>query len=419
MLAAPVAPVAPEPASRKRPAPVAEPRVANSTPTAAAPMPAKIGEYDLEAKVGEGTYGSVYRAVDPRNPGTTVAIKRMKSVRDGISHTAYREIALVRELRNPHIVRMLDVILERDEAGARALNLVFEHVDGDLSQLIRAKRGTGFEPRVVRLLMRQLLDGLAYLHRCAVMHRDIKPANLLGARRDAPPARAPPTPRAAHPARRAPPARAARRPPAVRAAAVTADGRLKIGDFGLARLYDQPLRALHLDGPVVTVWYRAPELLLGAASHTPAVDCWAAGCIFGELFCCKALFTATEAKGDELQKEQLRSIFSALGMPREADWPGLPQLKHWPLVSQWASAGHADTLEQRIHAGCCPPAPKPAASALKLLRGLLCFAPERRLTADAALADGYLAEEPGSGPGSGAASPRGGGGEGEGQGPRA
>jgi serine/threonine protein kinase len=302
--------------------------------------------WDVDVKVGEGTYGSVYRGVD-RRTGAVVALKRMRVAHQGISQSALREISLLRRLRHENIVRLHDVHLEREEGGVRCL-LVYEHVASDLAHRIRAARAAFLAPAAVRGVTAQLLAGLAHLHERHVMHRDIKPANLL----------------------------------------VSADelmSRLKIADFGLARTHVAPLRALHLDGPVVTVWYRAPELLLGALSHSPAVDLWAAGCVLAECLLTRAAFQGKEAK-DELQQSQLRSIFRVLGLPREREWAELASLRHWATASGWADDDEfRDVLEPwvRKHAPAAGPAPSDAA--LRLLRGLLRYAPEARLAAPAAL----------------------------------
>ena len=279
--------------------------------------------YTVHSKIGEGTYGSVFKATDQRD-GSEVAIKRMKNTRegDGISHTAYREIALVRELRHPNIVSLKEIFFT-----GRELSLVFEFVAGDLAERIKLLRESHatFPPQAIRSVMRQLLDGLGYLHRSWIMHRDIKPSNIL----------------------------------------LGANAHVKIADFGLARIFRAPLRALHHDGPVVTVWYRAPELLLGSRQYTPAVDVWACGCIMAEMMLTRALFTGAEAKGNELQQDQLVKVFRVLGKPRTEQWPKLRELPHWAQVSQWPSQGYSDLLAQRLASA------QPSVEALSLLRKLL------------------------------------------------
>src|SRR3989338_1896109 len=95
-----------------------------------------------------------------------------------------------------------------------------------------------------------------------------------------------------------------------------------LADFGLARIFSNPLRCLGHDGPVVTIWYRAPELLLGAKHYTPAIDIWAIGCIFAEIYTTKPLFQGKEERGtNAFQQNQLEVIFDLLGTPTLQDWP--------------------------------------------------------------------------------------------------
>jgi cyclin-dependent kinase 8/11 len=108
-------------------------------------------------------------------------------------------------------------------------------------------------------------------------------------------------------------------------------GIIKIADFGLARIYQAPLKPLSDNGVVVTIWYRAPELLLGAKHYTSAVDMWAVGCIFAELLTLKPLFQGVEAKAtpNPFQLDQLDKIFKVLGHPTVEKWPTLANLPCW------------------------------------------------------------------------------------------
>ena len=166
-------------------------------------------------------------------------------------------------------------------------------------------------PAVLKSLIYQLLNGLVYLHSCHILHRDLKPANIL----------------------------------------ITSAGIVKIGDLGLARLIHQPLQPLFAgDKVVVTIWYRAPELLMGAKHYNKAIDCWAVGCVMAELASLRPIFKGEEAKLDSkknvpFQRDQLIKIFDILGTPdgkvhsfklcvswfnskgkhapSEKDWPGV------------------------------------------------------------------------------------------------
>lgn len=144
-------------------------------------------------------------------------------------------------------------------------------------------------PAVLKSLIHQLLNGLVYLHSVHILHRDLKPANIL----------------------------------------ITHDGVVKIADLGLARMTYQPLQPLvQGDKVVVTIWYRAPELLLGAKHYNNAIDCWAVGCVFAEMIGLKPIFKGEEAKIDPkknlpFQREQLGKIFDVLGPPDERTWPDL------------------------------------------------------------------------------------------------
>lgn len=207
----------------------------------------------------------------------------------------------------------------------------------------------------------------------------------------------------------------------------------RAADFGLARLFASPLRELGRDGVVVTLWYRAPELLLGSRSYTRAVDMWAAGCILAELVLSRALFQGDEVKGDPhaLQSDQLLKIFEIAGTPRVRDWPELAQLPHWlgtvqywpacvPLslpaisrlcrcvlvarmlccraVSVWCS--YVRCVCRCVDAFACSK-PSQLRSVIKdggalfdLLRQLLEFDPRKRITAARALQHEWFAQHP-------------------------
>jgi cyclin-dependent kinase 8/11 len=142
--------------------------------------------------------------------------------------------------------------------------------------------------------MFQLINGCKYLHANWVLHRDLKPANIM----------------------------------------VTSSGIVKIGDFGLAWGFHKPLQPLFSgDEVVVTIWYRAPELLLGSWHYDPAIDMWAAGCIFAELLSLRPIFKGEEAKADSkkvpFQRSQMQKIIDILGIPTKDQWPLLTSLPEY------------------------------------------------------------------------------------------
>lgn len=226
-----------------------------------------------------------------------VALKEFKKATkegDGVSPTAVREIMLLRELRHENIIRLCGVHLSHRDS---TLFLSFEYAEHDLFEMIRFHRES-MQPMAlytVKSVLWQLLAGMDYLHSNWIMHRDLKPANIM-----------------------------------VMGAGPHA-GEVKVADFGLARIFQSPLKPLSENGVVVTIWYRAPELLLGARHYTRAVDIWALGCIFGEMLALHPIFQAHEDKGPNapFQVEQLMKICQVLGPLSTERWPALSHMPSW------------------------------------------------------------------------------------------
>lgn len=259
-------------------------------------------------KIGEGTYGVVYKAKD-RETGRTVALKkiRLDTESDGVPSTAIREISLLKELNHPNVVRLLDVV-----HGDKKLFLVFEYLDRDLKKYMDSVSAGGISLQLVKSYLYQLLSGIAFCHSHRILHRDLKPQNLL----------------------------------------IDTHGSIKLADFGLARAFGVPVRSYTHE--VVTLWYRAPEILLGCRYYSTPVDVWSIGCIFAEMITRRALFP-----GDS-EIDQLFRIFRTLGTPDERLWPGvsdLPDYKNsfpkWPVqnllqVIPALSQPGADLLQQML-----------------------------------------------------------------------
>ncbi len=259
------------------------------------------------------------------------------------------------------------------------LYLVFELLDCDLKSVLDKVRGRGLDLPVVRHLLAQMLRGTHACHVRRILHRDLKPQNILLRTGDAPlsAAAAPPAPgsKAALPA----PSATAASPPtgAAGGAAPAPQGppttawSLKIADFGLARCYGLPLRRYTHE--VVTLWYRAPELLLGSQIYNTPVDLWSIGCIFAEMVTGRALFAGDSEIG------QLMAIFRVLGTPSNDVWPGVEALRDFNRsVPNWPPK----PLHRVFHA--LPP------QGLDLLHRLLTYDPRQRITAREALRHPFL-----------------------------
>mmetsp|Transcript_33422 Transcript_33422/g.54228 ORF Transcript_33422/g.54228 Transcript_33422/m.54228 type:complete len:409 (-) Transcript_33422:1187-2413(-) len=313
-------------------------------------------EFLYPGKIGEGTYGVVFKARERANPRNEAAVKKIKSGKEGegISLTAIREVALLRELKHENIVCLQDILLNPDDTS---LYLVFDYAEHDLFEIIKHHRDVMNRERpsefTIKSILWQTLNGINYLHSNWVIHRDLKPSNILvmGEGKEM--------------------------------------GKVKIADFGLARIFQSPLRSLAGDGVVVTIWYRAPELLLGAKHYTKAVDMWAVGCIFAELITTSPLFRGNENKDirNPLQTDQLDRIFRVLGTPSARSWPGLLDLEHWKsTVKNWTP--YPPRLNDHI------PGLNKKSNAFDLLLRMLEWDPQKRITAVEALRHPYFDSEP-------------------------
>uniref|UniRef100_A0A674GN38 Cyclin-dependent kinase 20 n=1 Tax=Taeniopygia guttata TaxID=59729 RepID=A0A674GN38_TAEGU len=232
-------------------------------------------QYMVLGRIGEGAHGVVYRAKH-RQTGELVALKKvpLRRPEEGLPLQTLREIKALREMEaHPNVIRLRAAF-----AQGPAVVLALELLVADLGGLLRAAPAP-LPPARVRALLAMTLRGLGHLHGQRLLHRDLKPANLL----------------------------------------LDSAGRLKLADFGLARLLS-PTPGRPYSHQVATRWYRAPELLYGARRYDEGVDLWAAGCILGELITLAPLFPG------DTDLEQLCRVLSALGTPRARDWPVLGEL---------------------------------------------------------------------------------------------
>ncbi|KAH3765340.1 cell division control protein 2 [Pelomyxa schiedti] len=283
--------------------------------------------YQKEEKLGEGTYGIVFKAID-RQTGEFVAMKKIRmdpADEEGVPSTAIREIALLRDLRHPNIVTLRDVV-----SGNNKLYLVFEFLDQDLKKYMESTSKV-VSGSLVKSYLFQILLGLDYCHSHRIIHRDLKPQNLL----------------------------------------IDRAGNLKLADFGLARAFGIPLRAYTHE--VITLWYRAPEILLGSQNYGTSVDIWSTGVIFAELLVKQPLFP-----GDS-EIDQLFQIFRLLGTPNERVWPGVSHLPDFKVsFPVWPPLAFSSVF------------PNAEPAAVNLLESMLVYQPERRISARVALKHPYF-----------------------------
>lgn len=288
--------------------------------------------YEKVEKIGEGTYGVVYKARNIRDD-STVALKRIRLDQDeeGVPSTAIREISLLKELRHENVVSLLEVIHQETK-----LYLVFEYLDLDLKKHMDSSPHISNDRMVIKGYVYQLCAGIAFCHAHRVLHRDLKPQNLLIDK---------------------------------------STNKLKLADFGLARAFGIPVRAYTHE--VVTLWYRAPEILLGVRHYSTPVDVWSIGCIFAEMINHGPLF-AGDSEIDELFK-----IFQVLGTPTEETWPNVSELPDYQDGFPKWSAKPWESL--------CPALDE---DGVDLLRQMLQYVPERRITAKAAMQHPYFDDYP-------------------------
>jgi len=281
--------------------------------------------------LGEGTYGKVYKARSTRN-GQLCAMKKMKleAEEEGVPSTAIREIALLKELSHDNVVKLLDVF-----CSTKKLVLVFELVENDLKKYMRSL-GRPLEPRVVKSLSYQLCRGIEFCHANRILHRDLKPQNLL----------------------------------------INSQLRMKIADFGLARAYSVPVPKYTHE--VVTVWYRAPEILLGSTLYSIPVDQWSVGCVIAEMASGAPLF-AGDSEIDTIFK-----VFQKLGTPTVEQWPGLADLPEFKAnFPKWRPRGWANIRSTLAQVG---------ERGIEMLEQLMTYDPQKRLSARRALQHPYLAD---------------------------
>ncbi|VVA93966.1 unnamed protein product [Arabis nemorensis] len=296
-------------------------------------IPRKADTFEKIDKIGQGTYSNVYKAKDMLT-GKIVALKKVRFDNlepESVKFMA-REILVLRRLDHPNVVKLEGLVTSRMSCS---LYLVFQYMDHDLAGLASSPV-VKFSESEVKCLMRQLLSGMEHCHNRGVLHRDIKGSNLL----------------------------------------IDDVGVLKIADFGLATIFD-PNHKRPMTSRVVTLWYRAPELLLGATDYGVGIDLWSAGCILAELLAGRPIMPG------RTEVEQLHKIYKLCGSPSEDYWKK-GKFTHGAIYKPREPYKRCITETFKDF----PP------SSLPLIDTLLSIEPEDRQTATAALKSEFFTSEP-------------------------
>jgi len=237
-------------------------------------------------------------------------------------------------------VRLKEIVTSKASEynqGKGSIYMVMEFMDHDLTGLTDG--GERFSTPQIKCYMKQLLEGVNYCHKNKVLHRDIKGSNLL----------------------------------------INNEGQLKLADFGLARPFDTDQQRSYTNR-VITLWYRPPELLLGATTYGTAIDMWSAGCIFAELLLRKPILPGRN------EFEQLELIFKLLGTPCESSWPGCTQLQYYDMIIGQTQRKYNSRFQEKFG--------QLDKNAQDLLARFLSLDPEKRISAREALDHDYFWTEP-------------------------
>ncbi|XP_022315183.2 extracellular signal-regulated kinase 2-like isoform X4 [Crassostrea virginica] len=294
-------------------------------------------KYEIKKRLGKGAYGIVWKAVD-RRTGEVVAVKKIFDAfrNQTDAQRTFREIMFLQEFGDHNnIIKLHNVIKAEND---KDIYLVFEFMETDLHNVI--KRGSILKDVHKRYIMYQLFKATKYLHSGNVIHRDQKPSNIL----------------------------------------LDSECVVKVCDFGLARSLTQIGVDAETGDPnlteyVATRWYRAPEILLASHRYTKGVDMWSLGCILGEMLGGKPLFPGSSTLN------QIEKIMSTIPLPSKEDIESIKSA-YGASILEKATLKSKKSLEELL-----PDAPK---DGIDLLKRLLLFNPDKRITADEALRHPYI-----------------------------
>lgn len=297
--------------------------------------------YERLGRLDEGTYGIVWKAEDLVTKNV-VALKQIKFDhnlrKEGFPMAALREIGVLLALSHENIVTVQEMVTGDD---FDKVFMVMELMEMDLQKAMGKSGKSPFPQAELKSMMHQILSATQHIHEKWIMHRDLKTSNIL----------------------------------------VHHTGKICLCDFGLARKYQLPLKAM--TQTVITLWYRPVELLFGQNVYGPEVDMWSIGCIFGELLKKEAMM---QGQGE---LDQIDKIFKMLGSPTDANWPGFTSLPNASIL-RWKNKGRPKIFETFPVNSFSGGQSYLDSNGFDLLQGLLTLDPKKRLTADSALSHVYF-----------------------------
>lgn len=316
-----------------------------------------VNHYQVEKKMGQGTFGSVYRGIHLETQRQVAMKKILINVENDLFPiTAQREITILKKLNHKNVVKLIEMVydtpldsqgdVDNIQGNEKFFYMILPYMVSDLSGILHNPRIT-LGMADIKNIMLQLLEGINYIHCSKYMHRDIKTANIL----------------------------------------IDHNGTVKLADFGLARIYYGSPPNLKFPGGagagakytsvVVTRWYRAPELVLGEKYYTTAVDIWGVGCVLAEFFEKKPILQGNS------DIDQGHVIFKLMGTPTEENW----KLSKYLPGAELTRTNYKSTLKERFSKHL-------SEAGLNFLSKLLALDPYKRYTAVAAMKDPFFEEEP-------------------------
>lgn len=307
-----------------------------------------VTQYQKKHQLGQGTYGSVFMGAD-KDTGDVVALKRINTEQEenGFPITAIREVKILKALKHPNIVLLKEIVTSKEKGEIpKNVFMVFEYLEYDLTGILETPE-IRFNQDHIKSWSQQLLSGVHYMHTNKIIHRDLKASNLL----------------------------------------INRNGELKIADWGLARSWNNEMK--RLTNRVITLWYRPPELLLGAAKYDTKIDMWSVGCIIAEMFRRSGFLKGAN------EGAQLDLIFRAAGHPTVQEWPDIHRL--CPLWKNYEQAAKENPLPRRLRDVLKTNLPNPrwmTEKAKDLIDNLMILNPTERWSAYQALDADYFFEDP-------------------------